>query len=144
MDLDASLWCWEYIRICFIFTENYTIQIFDQNYCKKLEKYESGEYIWIYFICKWPWTQDCSRWWRNIRIYFICTAKFLTFWDGGGILGSILFVLQNFLHFMKVEEYIRIYFICTAKFLTFWTVEEYLRIYSICTANYTTQVLHHN
>ena len=56
-----------------------------------------------------------SSWqWRNIMIYSICTEKFLTFLDGGGIqdlfylyckipdifrgwrnLGSILYVLQN-------------------------------------------------
>ena len=108
--------------------------------------------------CKIP---DNFGQWRNIGIYFICTAKFLTFLDsggisydlfylyckipdnskhwgilgsifftpkfliileGGGILGSILFVLQNFWHFWKVEEF-RIYFICTAKFMNSWNHE---------------------
>ena len=50
-----------------------------------------------------------------LRIYFICTAKFLAILGSGGILGSILFALQNFWHFWTVEEF-QIYFICTAKF----------------------------
>ena len=36
--------------------------------------------------------------------------------DGGGILGPILFVLQNYLHFWRGEEFLRIYLICTAKY----------------------------
>ena len=89
-------------------------------------------------------------------ISFVSGHGLRTGLDDGGILGSILFVLQNSWHFWTVEEYLRIYFICTAKFLKilgrggilgsilfvlpnswhFWMVEEYLGIYFICTANY--------
>ena len=57
-----------------------------------------------------------------LRNYFICTAKFLLFYNGGRIyqLGSFLFVLQKSLHFWMLEKYATwIYFICTAKVLTF-------------------------
>ena len=50
-------------------------------------------------------------------ISFVSGHGLRTGLDDGGILGSILFVLQNSWHFWTVEEYLRIYFICTAKFL---------------------------
>ena len=60
-----------------------------------------------------------SSWqWRNIIIYLICTEKFLTFLDGGGISQGLFFVLQNS-YIFEQWRYIRIYSICTAKFLTF-------------------------
>ena len=42
MDLDASFWNWEYIRIYFIIIEDYTILVFDKNCSTQLEKHESG------------------------------------------------------------------------------------------------------
>ena len=69
-----------------------------------------------------------------LKIYFICTAKFLTFSDIG--------------HFWAMEEYFRIYFICTAKFyypeiqISYWKFITHLRnsgifrIYFICTAKF--------
>ena len=38
---------------------------------------------------------DIFRQWRNIRIYFICTTKFLTFLDGGGVL-DLLYMYCKF------------------------------------------------
>ena len=43
----------------------------------------------FYLYCKVP---DNFGLWRNIRIYFICTAKFLTFLDGGGISKDLFFL----------------------------------------------------
>ena len=139
MDLDASLWYWEYIRIYFIFAENYAIL---------------WRNIRIYFICT-----------AKILTFFdggvilgsiFYNAKFFIFLEGGGISQDLFYLMFKVL--LKVEEYVRISFICTAKLLTilgyrgllgsisfvhqnswhFWTVEEYLRIYFICTTNYTT------
>ena len=76
MDLDASLWYWEYISIYFIFTENYTILW--RNMFGTIS-FVSGHGLRIGL------DGDIFEWWSNIRIYSVCTAKFLIFLEGGGM-----------------------------------------------------------
>ena len=91
----------------------------------KLPKCITGKLSWMdlkwIFKVSWSGFHDSKSSWqlRNIMIYFICTAKFLTlFGRWRNIVGSILFVLQDSDIFRQWRN-IRIYFICTAKFLTF-------------------------
>ena len=120
---------------CNAIKTNDCITIFKQFWtCLKYDAIKTNYCITIFKNLQNSW-----HFWtvEEFRIYFICTAKFLTFSDGGGIqdlsylyckipdisrrwrnLGSILFVLQNSWHFWTVVDF-EIYSICTAKFLTF-------------------------
>ena len=120
-----KIWCNQNKLLHHYFQQFWTCLKYDAiktNYCITI--FKNLQNSWHF------WTVE------EFRIYFICTAKFLTFSDGGGIqdlsylyckipdisrrwrnLGSILFVLQNSRHFWTVVDF-EIYFICTAKFLT--------------------------
>ena len=63
---------------------------------------------------------ECVGVWYTWKLCHLRTFFILIVWVWAWLWGSILFVLQNSLHFQTVEEYGRIYFLCTSKFLTFY------------------------
>ena len=102
-------------------------QVFHLYYSIKLEKNESGgiclDLFHLYEAMDSGMAQIVEEYQDLFYLYCkglsnLC-CKIPTFLDCGGILGSILFVLQNSRHFWTMEEYFGIYFIFTVKFLTF-------------------------
>ena len=117
-----------YSKSEFKFWRSY-VNTFKHLYCNYQVTWKSGKYIWrytfIYLVDDVIWHDFVYIWMEEeFWIYFICTAKFLTLLDGGGILelfhlyckisdffgqrrkfGCILIILQNSQHFWMFEKF---------------------------------------